>query len=101
MRRFAVNRWWVLVLATTLAIGTLPALVSPAHARVTIRQAQMGGSESSYGDPDIPNGTPYPGRLGRAGGSASPSVGDSRMATENGASRLRIVLEFMRAILFR
>jgi len=96
MRRFALNRWWVLLLASALAIGTLPGLVSPAAARgITIRQAQTVGIENTYGDPDVPTGTPYPGRMGEIGDRRAG--GDSRTLLEMGALRLRILLELLRA----
>ena len=99
MRRFVLNRWWVLLLASALAIGTLPGLVSPAAARgITIRQAQTGGIENGYGDPDVPTGTPYPGRIGRTGEIGERRAGgDSRTALEMGALHLRILLGLLRA----
>jgi hypothetical protein len=53
---------------------------------------------SDYGDPDIPNGVPYPGRIGRTGeNSERRAGGDSRTSLEMGALRLRILLELLRA----
>ncbi|SRR5258705_7866285 len=101
MRRFAMNRWWVLLLASVLAIGTLPGLVSPACAWTTVRQAMGAGAGTSYGDPDIPGGIPSPGRMGRTGTYDRTAGGDGRAATEMGSFHLRIMLELMRAILFR
>ena len=101
MRRFVLNRWWVLLIASVLAIGALPGFVSPAHARITVRQAQIRGSESDYGDPDIPGGVPIPGRADRTGTIDRRAGGDGQWATEMGVLRLRIVLELMRSILFR
>ena len=103
MRRFVLNRWWVLLLASALAIGTLPGLVSPADARgITIRQAQTGGMVTDYGDPDVPTGIPIPGRMGRTGEiSDRQAAGDSRASLELGALRLRILLELLRAITVR
>lgn len=101
MRRFGLNRWWVLLIASALAIGTLPGLVAPASARVSLRHAQMGGASTDYGDPDVPQGTPYPGRMDRTGSIDRRAGGDSRTATEMSSLRLRIVLELMRSILFR
>jgi len=99
MRRFTLNRWWVLLLASALAIGTLPGLVSPAAARgITVRQVQTGGMISDYGDPDYPSGVPYPGRMGRTGEiNERRAGGDSRTSLEMGALRLRILLGLLRA----
>src|SRR5262249_9279691 len=100
MRRFSMNRWWVLLLAAVLAIGTLPGLVAPASARISLRNAQIGGADSSYGDPDVPNGQPLPGRMNRTGGVDRGGVGDGPTTTELGSIHLRVMLELMRAYLF-
>ena len=96
MRRFVLNRWWVLLLASTLAVGMLPGQVSPAAAESMLRQLQGGGA--SYGDPDVPSGVPIPGRIGRTGENGERrAAGDSRTLLEMGALRLRILLELLRA----
>jgi hypothetical protein len=99
MRRFVLNRWWVLLLASALAIGMLPGLVSPAAARgITIRQAQTVGIVSDYGDPDVPTGTPIPGRMDRTGQIGDRRAGgDSRTSLEMSALHLRILLGLLRA----
>jgi hypothetical protein len=95
MRRFVLNRWWVLLLASALAVGMLPGQVSPARAS-TVYQTLSG--ISGYGDPDVPSGVPIPGKIGRTGENGERRAGgDSRTSLEMGALRLRILLELLRA----
>lgn len=107
MRRFAMNRWCAFLLTFVLVAGALPGFVAPASA-LTIRQAQWShsGGSSDYGDPDIPgtSGVPMPGRMEPTvtNPDSRLAAGDSRYASEwERALRLRVVLELLRAWLFR